>query len=345
MCKMKRFALLVLILFVNVSVYAQSQWEEQPIDLSIRASAYIGMYDVSSNSVTLCNRHAESKENQRKNIITSYSGVLPLNVYNYGTVKRISFNIQDINNNPARYRYAVLNEKGKEEYTREIYWGVTVYMGGEDGREYNVSYLFGNKGSQNGASQSYKQSGFLKNYGTFSSSYYNCFDLPSRMEIILQENYDCLIRFDESSVSGIKATGIKNVKRIEFHLCAGAAIRIYNLKVERQTLYAKVAKFITAGDKCMQARQYYQATLEYSKAIDRGYKSYDIYFKRAIAYFACEFYNNAIDDCTKALSYRSTAEVYLLRGKAKLQKSDISCIDDLKKGGSEGLALVREIEQ
>ena len=94
----------------------------------------------------------------------------------------------------------------------------------------------------------------------------------------------------------------------------------------------------------MRDGNYYQAASEYSKAIDRGYKNYDIYFKRANAYFASKFYNNAIDDCTKAISYKSTTDVYLLRGKAKLLKSDASGIDDLKKGGSEGLALIREME-
>lgn len=94
----------------------------------------------------------------------------------------------------------------------------------------------------------------------------------------------------------------------------------------------------------MRDGSYYQAALEYSKAIDKGYKNYDIYIKRAKAYFASEFYNNAIDDCTKALFYKSTTDAYLLRGKAKLLKSDVSGIDDLKKGGSEGLALIREME-
>ena len=86
----------------------------------------------------------------------------------------------------------------------------------------------------------------------------------------------------------------------------------------------------------MRDGSYYQAALEYSKAIDKGYKNYDIYIKRAKAYFASEFYNNAIDDCTKALFYKSTTDAYLLRGKAKLLKSDVSGIDDLKKGGSWG---------
>lgn len=94
----------------------------------------------------------------------------------------------------------------------------------------------------------------------------------------------------------------------------------------------------------MRKGRYYQAALEYSKAIDRGYKNYDIYFKRAKAYFASEFYNNAIYDCSEALSYKITTDAYLLRGKAKLLKSDMSGIDDLKKGGSEGLALIREME-
>lgn len=308
--------------------------------------------NVSSNSVTLHNWIAESKENKKQNRITARNGILPL--YVNGTSKRISFGIEDINNNPSQYKYPVQTANGKTEYTQDIYWGITVYMAGVDGKEYYIQYLFNNKGAKGGnygivntyqsASCSFNMSGKGVLHGTFDNGWQSCSGLPTKVEIILQENNHCGINFNDYSIPEADFASVDGVRRVEFNLYAGAKIRVYNLKVERKSVYSKVSSFITAGDSRMRDGNYYQAASEYSKAIDRGYKNYDIYFKRANAYFASKFYNNAIDDCTKAISYKSTTDVYLLRGKAKLLKSDASGIDDLKKGGSEGLALIREME-
>ena len=129
-------------------------------------------------------------------------------------------------------------------------------------------------------------------------------------------------------------------------IIAGSAadVRVTNFSAQRKTLYAEVKPYISSGDSKLGREDYWGAAAEYSKAIDKGYKSYDIYYRRASAYYAAEFYNNAIDDFTKALSYNSTEDAYLYRGLAKLAKNDISGIDDLKKGGSQGQALVREFE-
>ena len=129
-------------------------------------------------------------------------------------------------------------------------------------------------------------------------------------------------------------------------IVAGTAadVRVTNFSAQRKTIYAEVKPYISSGDSKLRREDYWGAASEYSKAIDKGYKCYDIYYRRASAYYAAEFYNNAIDDFTKALSYKSTEDAYLYRGLAKLAKNDISGIDDLKKGGSQGQALVREFE-
>jgi len=184
-------------------------------------------------------------------------------------------------------------------------------------------------------------SGYTKRSGAFNRGYEKCDYLPSRIEITLQEDNTCFIG---GWYNQMEVGFVKGITYVEFNLFAGAKIRVHNIKVEKKTMYAKVSNFITAGDSRMREKSYFEAAMEYSKAIDKGYKNYDIYFKRAKAYFANEFYNNAIADCTAAISYKSTTDAYLLRGKAKLLKSDVSGIDDLKKGGMEGLALIREME-
>lgn len=91
---MKRVILLTLSLLLGISSYAQTEWEIQPSTLKINASNSLDISNVSSNSVTLHNWIAESKENKKQNRITARNGILPL--YVNGTSKRISFGIEDI---------------------------------------------------------------------------------------------------------------------------------------------------------------------------------------------------------------------------------------------------------
>lgn len=252
---MKRVILLTLSLLLGISSYAQTEWEIQPSTLKINASNSLDISNVSSNSVTLHNWIAESKENKKQNRITARNGILPL--YVNGTSKRISFGIEDINNNPSQYKYPVQTANGKTEYTQDIYWGITVYMAGVDGKEYYIQYLFNNKGAKGGnygivntyqsASCSFNMSGKGVLHGTFDNGWQSCSGLPTKVEIILQENNHCGINFNDYSIPEADFASVDGVRRVEFNLYAGAKIRVYNLKVERKSVYSKVSSFITAG--------------------------------------------------------------------------------------------------
>lgn len=163
------------------------------------------------------------------------------------------------------------------------------------------------------------------------------------MKIYLDTNGNCKI---EPSIfwSSRNITGVEKITWIQVCIGSGATIKLSNLKVWKQSLYGQVRKYIDDGDNKAKNKSYIDAAVAYSKAIEHGYKNYDVYYRRAWAYALAEFYNNAIDDCTAALSYKSTQEAYLLRGRLKLQKSDATCLEDLRKGGAEGVAIAREIE-
>ena len=186
---MKRVILLTLSLLLGISSYAQTEWEIQSSTLKINASNSLDISNVSSNSVTLHNWIAESKENKKQNRITARNGILPL--YVNGTSKRISFGIEDINNNPSQYKYPVQTANGKTEYTQDIYWGITVYMAGVDGKEYYIQYLFNNKGAKGGnygivntyqsASCSFNTSGKGVLHGTFDNGWQSCSGLPTKV--------------------------------------------------------------------------------------------------------------------------------------------------------------------
>lgn len=99
---------------------------------------------------------------------------------------------------------------------------------------------------------------------------------------------------------------------------------------------------ILRGDQLYKKEEYWEAAMEFSKAIDLGYLNFTTYFKRASAFYSIKFYKNAIDDFTEALSYKEDEEAYLYRGLAKLNINILSGFDDLKKGGPKGNALAKE---
>lgn len=338
------------LLLFSTNAYSQTEWDTQSRTLKITSNDGLDISNVTSNGATLYNWRANPKEDNKQNLINLREGTLPINVRRYSNdpVSRISVNIQNIHNDPFHYKYAVQDEYGKTKYTRDIYWGIAVYMTGKDGKEYYIKFLFNHKSTGGGFSfrsvtASVCVSGYTPQKGTFKEGYKSCYSLPSGVEITLREE-KCFIRFGDDYSNSRQVDSIVGVKSIVFLLGEGAKIRVYDLKVEKESIYSMVSIFITNGDYHMREGRYYQAALEYSKAIEKGYKNYDIYLKRANAYFASKFYNNTIDDCTKAISYKSTTDAYLLRGKAKLLKSDVSGIDDLKRGGSEGQILIREME-
>ena len=133
--------------------------------------------------------------------------------------------------------------------------------------------------------------------------------------------------------------GVKSLSSIV--ICAGSAaeVMVKDFSIKRKPVYS----LVSSGDIKYKSGDYWGAVVDYTKAIDKGYSNYEVFFKRANAYLSAEFYNSAIDDFTKALSYRSTEEAYFYRGVAKLSKQDPSAKDDLNQGGSLGLAMIKEL--
>ena len=111
---------------------------------------------------------------------------------------------------------------------------------------------------------------------------------------------------------------------------------------EKRTLEAEARRLCDLGDRYVREQKYWDAAMEYSKAIEKGFKNYIVFYKRASAFYKIEFYNNAIDDYTSALSFEEKEEAYLYRGLAKLRINDNSGIEDLRKGGPEGASLAKE---
>lgn len=93
--------------------------------------------------------------------------------------------------------------------------------------------------------------------------------------------------------------------------------------------------------------EYKSAIASLSNLIHKGnrYATYDVYMLRAYAYTSMELYKSAIEDYTKALQLKpGDTDAYYARGLLKLQIEDVTGIDDLKKSGDIGRAILLEYD-
>ena len=360
MNKLKYIVVVLLPLFFGLNVYAQSEWEEMKKTISISSLDGLSINN-STYSSQMWNVKAATKEEKKNNIIACQTG--KLNIYGFyndakttQVTKKLVIDIHDDHGNPSSYRYRVYNDKGREEWVEgAIYWGLSVNFKGTDGNSYYVSAWYCNVGWKNGM-LTYQDSktdihayGYVPGRGKFDEQWqrhsYSSDAMPDGVSITYQTNGTCIIQFGNSYPNKtFTINNVSSITDIKFMIGSGARITVSNYRIMKESVYAKVKTHIQNGDSRVKNEDYLGAVEAYTKVIDGGYKNYDIYYKRASAYYCAEFFNNAIDDYTSALSYKTTEDAYLYRGLAKLQKNDISCIDDLKRGGTKGQALIRELD-
>lgn len=347
---MKRFLLFAVILTSFVAnVHADNLWDEQLLTMRFYHSGGMLLSNNHSNNVTMHNPKAQSKEDEKANYIRHEQATLHLFEHRRdinAPRKRIYFQIEDINGQPGKYKYPVTTEKGKVKYINNIYWGARVYLLGKDGKStYTVEITYACKpmGDYYGNTThswcvDYKVPGY-----NLRTNFTRAYDEGTHLHLDIEMfgNNQCRISLGSNKTEVINS--ISGVAKVEFLLYPGAKLRVYNGVVQNETLYARVYPHIKEGNDKMKKEEYLQAATEFSKAINSGYKNYDIYKMRAEAYLNCQFYNNAVEDCTSAIEYKPTAEMFLLRGKIKFHLSDPSCLEDFERGGAEGQAIANEI--
>ena len=176
--------------------------------------------------------------------------------------------------------------------------------------------------------------------GYYGDSYYATYTrLPNGFSCLSAEENQKLFQKEKGTLGRLFAALTNST---EYQVIAA----VYELG---QFYYTPVPKIdereqrVRSGDYKYNQKDYWGAIEEYSKAIDSGLKNYEVYYKRASSYYAIEFYNNAIDDYTHALSFKNTEEAHLYRGLCKLQVGDGTCIEDLMAGGTRGKSIAREI--
>ena len=325
-------------LLVSTISYAQSEWESvSPSYFKWGSNYNVKVTSSSLNNLSFWNYNAQTREEKRSYMWTPQC--ITMNMYwKEARAWRITFEICN-KNYRHDYKYSVIGNNGKEEWhTDNIYWGYNIVVNKSYGtEEYRI--IYSNRKELNG---SYTYTSFSDTNGQSWEDVFGWNEATPRPVRIEFDGLNTITIVSDGVYK--KFYGAKSLSSIS--ICGGPAanISVTNFRVEKMSIYGDVKPFISSGDQKYEDQDYWGAASEYTKAIDKGYKNYDIYFRRASAYYAAEFYNNAIDDFTNALSYKKTEDAYLYRGLAKLAKNDISGIDDLKNGGSQGLALVREFE-
>ena len=346
---MKRLLLLfALLTSFAVKVYADEFWDSELLTMKYVPSEGMSVWNNNSNNVTFHNPNAQTKEDEKNNYIRHEQASMTRFVYRKNPSdprKVITFKIEDINGEPGKYKYPVTNEKGKVKYIDNIYWGVRVFLidkGGDWSNHVEITYHPKPSGYYGTTSHSwavdYKVTGFNRRDG-FSRAYDEGKTLTLGIEMF--GNNQCRINLGSNKTEVINS--VVGVARVEFLLYHGAKIRVYNGEIKTETLYGRVYPYIKSAQEKVKKEEYLQAATEFTKAINSGYRSYDIFKQRAEAYIGCQFYNNALEDCTNAIKCSPKAEMYLLRGKVKLQLGDPSCIEDFEFGGAEGKAIASEL--
>lgn len=314
-----RIVLAIILLAINShSSSAQSEWEN--VNSSYFKWGANSQLRISSNTLsnlTIWNYQTPSKENRSNDWIS----------------QDIEMNLNWIEPRPWRITFSIGNYCVFDEETRRkdnVYWGYQITVLTNRGLEKYIKYYCDRNNrtfTYDSDSREWRQSSRLFSRNVTIHYYGNNY-----MSIDTDE-------YRLHSFSGAK-------QLISIKICAGPAAEVHvtDFVAQRQSETAEVKAYISSGNSNYDSKDYWGAIEAYTKAIAKGGECYDVFYKRASSYYAMELYTNAIDDYTAAISYKATEDAYLYRGLAKLNKNDVSGIEDLRKGGVKGQALVREFE-
>jgi V8-like Glu-specific endopeptidase len=268
----------------------------------------------------------------------------------------IRFSMANLNNkNGLKYRVYTKKSNGKlkEGWIKNPQWGFV--WGFKDWDNYNAFVLQKGKDASGRTKFTYRAF-IIKNGNEISNEdwhidySYNFSTETDFYDFIIYKRNDGFTiyldkGYDEKYLC--KLTGSTNWfgSNIGLYIGAGAKVEVDYIKIEIPTPCKDAEYHISAGDNRAKGKDYKGAIEMYSEAIKMGCVSGELLYKRAEANFNREFYASAKDDCSDAISLSDDNEkAYYLRGLCKIYLDDPTAIEDLKKGGDEGIMLIKELE-
>ena len=328
---MRKYFLLLLLILITPCLHAQQIWEDIiPADLKWSVNPKL---DVKSDSLTkleICNYNKNLGEGDNWDYET-----ISIDLSAVTDSTRVKFSIMNLHNKVNENVYYVYNEKGKKlkhENWKGIYWGYHLnFVGDSIYKRYHRDY--------------YNRANYHVAYRSSYSGVNGCWEKDKNIDTI-RVNISIIedtLRVYENRKLLYKAA---NSFPDKLEIIAGSASHVVvdSFKIEQVSVFGKVEPYIVEGDNNYEEGNFFEAVVNYSKAIERGYEEYDIYFRRGMTYMQSQLYISAIDDFTKALSYKESEEAYFYRGMAKMQNRDLSGLADLKLGGLQGSIFLKEYE-
>ncbi|MDD4055827.1 MAG: hypothetical protein PHG42_08580 [Bacteroides sp.] len=345
---MRTILLFILLQIVCFQLMAQEEKEWNAIDFSKQEWQWEDNLSVISdtrNGSYFCfsNLQATTKENKKKGHFQP--------MYVYFNVDREEFalrpfafqmDIKNENNNPTNYHYYVYeeNKKGKLKQVKHkgnLNWGFVLQFEDRDGNDvtYSESYF---QSSSNGDYYLSVNDGPLT--AILSHRVTNRLTLVKGLDNTLE------IKGGNTGDTELhKLTNIRNLTAIA--LMSGPATRLVaeNVSGAYITNYGLAKPLFGAIEKAFQEENYKEViTISTGIITELNYESPELYYDRALAHYYLDFYVAALEDCTRGLTFDSLNEdFYLLRAFCKLEKNDETFVDDLKRGGPEGVAIYKEL--
>ena len=340
----KHVFFLILVLMISYVTHAQKVWEPislQGLKWSDNPNLNITLNSRGDLEAWNSNTEKSKDDNWYKEII---SMSIPSSIID--TIKnsetgavRITFRIRnkhDEPNNNVYYVYSNKNLKLKRDKYTGVYWGYHIkFTEGEYLKRYFNDYCI---------KPSYSPTTLLR-HRLYSSTNNLWLDQEyiGKQNVSIEICNESIKIFEDFNL--IYYTSNTAIDELQIVVGSAALVVVEDLKVELLTLYGQAETFILTGNRDFDNGNYLDATINYSKAIDNGYENYEIYYQRATSYYKAEFYASALEDYTKALSYKKTEDAYFYRGMCKLQQKDIpSALEDLKLGGAKGITFAKELE-
>ncbi|MBQ7818068.1 MAG: trypsin-like peptidase domain-containing protein [Bacteroidales bacterium] len=325
----KYFLLSLLIHIIPCLMHAQQIWEDIiPANLRWSVNPKLEVKSDSLSKLEVCNYNKNIGEGDNWDYET-----ISIDLSAVTDSTRVKFSIMNLHNKVNENVYYVYNEKGKKikhENWKGIYWGYHLnFVGDSIYKRYHRDYY--NRANYHVA--------YRNSYSGVNGSWEKDKSIDTiRVNISIIE--DTLRVFENRKLLYKSANSRPN----KLEIIAGSASHVVvdSFTIEQVTIFGRVEPYIVEGDNNYDAGNFFDAALNYSKAIERGYEDYDIYYRRGMVYMQSQLFLSAIDDFTKALSYKESDEAYLYRGLAKMENSDLSGLADLKLGGLQGAILLKE---
>ena len=339
-----RFAICIGFL-MNVSL-AYSQDEYENVNTSSwkwTNNSELHYFSNTINKLHVFNKHAESKENLKKNIWSCKTTWLKI-PNDKGKAYTIKFTARN-ENDPLNYKIQVLgkdkNGNSKEMWhNSDIYWGIDFQYDDNSQNSKDFEVFFCNKAKKIKGSYNHTTT------RNTDQEWRICSDIMYKTFRVEYDGFSKLEIFQNNSNYPVKTIyNCNGLNWIGISCGCAAQIIVDSFSFKRKTPLATAMPEISNASELIKSGNYSEVIKKMTKILE-SYKGPLPYYYRARAYLGQDYCRSAIDDCDSGLSYYCEKELrenlYFIRGFCKLSLKDDTGVDDMRNAGEIGMRFLRE---